>query len=145
MCRWHIISCSVVGWTWLKAPSMSWVSTTGRRGLVRAMVWWGLMLMASAMGVIVRRSASMAELSDCAPIWEWEVAPLVRAAGASLLATRVCSSLPKHDSREMGLYAFGSLYVGLPFLGMTIQEAVFHSGGWTACRRQALKRWGRSW
>src|SRR5258706_9591312 len=73
------------------------------------------------MGVIVRRSASMAELSDCAPIWEWEVAPLVRAAWASLLATRVSSSLPKHDSREMALYAFGSLYVGLPFLGITMQ------------------------
>ncbi len=89
------------------------------------------MLIASAIGVIVWRSASIAELSDCAPICDGLVAPLVRAAWASLLATRVSSSFPKHDSSEMGLYAFGSLYVGLPFLGITTQWAVFHSGGWT--------------
>ena len=58
--------------------------------------------MVLAMGVMVRRRASIAELSDMAPIWEGWVAPVCAAARASLLAVMVSRSFPRHGRREMG-------------------------------------------
>jgi len=94
-----ITSCSVVGWTWLKAPTMSCVRTAGYGAPFVAVFF---LLMAVAIRVMVRRSASTAEFSGCAPIWKGWVAPYLRTALVSLLATIDSSSFPKQDCSEIG-------------------------------------------
>ena len=92
---------SVAGWTWLNAPSMSWVSTAGRSGNLFDDYFW---LIALAIRSIVRRRASTAEFSAWAPICEGCVAPYICAAWASRFAIMVSSSLPKHDRSAIGWY-----------------------------------------
>jgi len=99
-----MISCSVVGWTWLKPPSMSWVSTASCSGNLFEAFFW---LIALAIGLIDRRRASIAEFSACAPICDGCVAPHICAACTSHFAVIDSSSLPKHDRSEIGRYDLG--------------------------------------
>jgi len=78
---------------------MSWVRTAIRSGVLFAVFFW---LIALAIGVIVLSRASIAEFSTWAPICEGCVAPQVRAAWESRLATMDSRSFPKHDWIEMG-------------------------------------------
>jgi len=78
---------------------MSCVSTAGH-GAPFLEVFF--LLMAVAIGVMVQRSASTAEFSGCAPIWEGWVALHLRAVLVSLLATMDSSSFPKQGYSKMG-------------------------------------------
>jgi len=95
---------SVAGWTWLNAPSMSWVSTAGRSGNLFDAFFW---LIALAIRSIVLRRASTAEFSTWPPICEGCVAPQIGAAWASRFTIIVSRSLPKHDRSEIGRYDLG--------------------------------------
>jgi len=83
----------------LKVPSMSWVRTAGRSGVLFDTFFW---LIPLAIAVIVLSRTSIAEFSTWTPICKDCVAPQVRAAWESRLATMDSRSFPKHDWREMG-------------------------------------------
>jgi len=78
---------------------MLWVRMGGRGGVLIAAFFW---LIALAIGVIVLSRASIAEFSAWAPICERCVAPQVRAAWESHLATMDSRCFLKHDWMEMG-------------------------------------------
>jgi hypothetical protein len=48
-----------------------------------------------------------------------------------------------HGRREIGRYAFGVMYDGLPGLGMTTHWASFQECGKALCRKRVSKRCGK--